>query len=437
MNHNMLQDPRVGYAVALATAATFVLTAESGPSDEVSELAHKTQPAAVQIVEAHPYEDSNTSDNELCVRPGNYDLGKEYEAAERCRDSYRNRRFALVDFTALSEYTMKEIAQDTQSGLRWATAGIVKSTVKVVEPSKAVARKLKEQRGGSCIDYNNPATYASTFAKEHMPELHKYDHIMAITDIPACPPKDGGTILGVANTAPGRFADVFDAANRYKQQGVEEVKKTAIHEGGHILGLDHNSSAGCTPEISKPYRNGQLPPIDLVAYLESCQHKEYYEQPNNIMGHATGGIATLQANPLQRHDLLWPEKVLRGETWVPGKKIGTTGLIFTAEGIQKFYQYGIIDLSKEAVVYDDKQKPHSFTQLSLVPQVMPRGKGNDVSVSNVRLYLSNEQGQHVDLGPVASASATGPKQRFISHGNQVIELSVQSNQVMMRQSTSK
>lgn len=436
MNHNILQNPTVRYAVAVSTAAALAVSIEAGPSDEASELAYKMQPAVEQIIDTPPYEDSDTSDTELCVRPGDYDVIKEYEAAERCQKSYKNRRFALVDFTALSEYTMKEIADDTEIGLHWATAGIVKSTVTVVEPPKAVARKLKEQRVG-CIDYNDPAMYASTFAKEHVPELRKYDHVMAITDIPACPPKDGGTVFGVANSAPGRVADVFDATNMYKRSGVMQVKKVAIHEGGHLLGLDHYSTVRCqSSEGKKSYNNGQMAPLDVPAYLEKCEYFEYATTPSNVMGNSTGEIGAVQADPIQRHDLLWPEKVLRGEIAVPGKEVDTTGLIFSIKGVEKSNQYGVIDLSQEAVIYDDKQKPHTFNQVSLVPQIYYTEK-NVPFINHVRLYLSDENGRHVDIGPILQSSPRMPMQRFLSFGNQVIELELKRDQVMIRQTTSK
>jgi hypothetical protein len=289
----MLQRGAVGVATLLAVDVLGGCT--TAPPTET------TPPSTTQI---DPELERQTKYHEGPVSPCLSNYEPTIKEARACQDMQQNTRIALVNFGFTPEEA-QEAARSMVVPFNRSTNGIFNAQP-VVIPASEAAKKEAEARSTDCID--DFMDFASVAAQAEMPDAldgDKIDIVIALTKAQACDP----SVAGMAEGA--RYADIL--AGGHPTMTPTELGYAAAHEAGHNVGLGHVSEMWCASNLGD--QDPAAGPLNIDAYLQSCEENEYSDYTRSVMGDAFNKEESeFAAEPAQLPEIMWPQEVLEGDT---------------------------------------------------------------------------------------------------------------------------
>ena len=160
--------------------------------------------------------------------------------AFNCQVIMGNMAVAMVNYTNAPAKDLEYLTQDVQTQLYDASDGMIDIKTFDIINASSTARSEFEQRlsNDGCEESTDRSSWGSKIADDAMPNLSKYDRIIAITNSPDCAGWGG---IGTLND---KYAEVYGYINT-DYSGREAFETHVIsHELLHTLGLGHNSTIG-------------------------------------------------------------------------------------------------------------------------------------------------------------------------------------------------
>lgn len=343
-----------------------------------------------------------------------------------CFGTYHESTFALVNLSNLPRDAVSELAEQTEKGLEALTNHIVDATVVVIEAPGEVTQELFDSR--PCINTKDPQQLAATFAFNRMPELERYDHILGITEISSCDPSADGVA-----TVGGRMGDVLDVSRLYRLYGTDYLNIIATHEGGHQLGLHHDSVL-VNPKTTVSEMAAVSGNFDLERFLSGSIYYEYNMSPANVMGNPKiYGFRESGPSPIQLQRIMYYNSVGYDASQMPARVITSEEKKFSPQDIFQHHRYGTIELAQATRLPRSNLTPHKFDELAIVPVASNDEINKTTSVEKVDLYLTRQSGTHQALlGTLMSPKAGQPQKRTISYKDQNIEVNFDGTDMTLR-----
>ena len=370
----------VTYVAGLSLVLTGCTTAPDNDSAPTS--APEPTPTSTVLEAFNPIEAECNPESALKF-VGSNDAYVDSEA-EACLDVYENADIALINYSLDSD-TAKTFAADVEAAIEQATRDDIKPTITIIEPSQE-AMDLYAKNTDDCAEITDLDDYGSFVADAVMPELRKYDKLLAVSNTQSC----NDAAIGVANGTYHRYAEVFEindsleaiAANNGKTtiekketggltvtSSIENPVLTAVHEVLHTFGMGHSGDVtGSGTDMFSYLRSNendatvQSDNLDLTKFFEKSDYSEYIY--DDVMGSPEELPDGATLNALQMSLLEWPQQIL-------GKETKTT----------------LVEVTDKPVSFDAENATSLVAMIKLdTPLPFPQGKGSSYSAGDSQIY---------------------------------------------------
>jgi len=344
------------------------------------------------------------------------------EKARRCEEMQAAGTVAIVSFDA-DPNRISAFSRIIPLKISDATGGKVHLTTTPMDASPTAKAALSYfEHGKDCVDTSDKAPLPARIADATMPELHKYDLVLAVTEQKACGTQAGQTSGRLVNAYVGKAGGNLNTA-----------EAVVLHEVGHGVGENHRGTAGPlapghkVPNILNVYGYALGEPLDLKGYLGGAHgpvaFQEYSLGPN-IMG-TLGTPANVLPDSTQEALLDWPKAVLGQGSSI--EQVGSKPVRISPEdAADNKVASVILDPPAKIVNVNTASADHpasrDFTKLIIEPRVY----GSDMSnvETFVDLQLVDKDHATVDLGTFLQPQGINGGTSVISYGEQHIKVGV-------------
>lgn len=326
-------------------------------------------------------------------------------AAQTCLKG-RAGLIALVGYGTGPEQLSAE-ADAIKVAVKSSTGGLVNVTVVPIAASPESQDALHESTQLSgCVDKNN---LAAEIANEEQ-GLGKYAAVVALTTLKSCV----NGISGMANSLPGRYADVYNVSANSK---IAPIAYVATHELLHIYGLGHHGEVifpnDASPQTLEKKHMTPSGALDMNTFLAQCRFAEYSNaatSPRDVQGmgfeyehtkpennYLSPDQATL--TPIQRDMLRWPELVLDKNAPVKNHHI-VDGTVNYSPIEYKNGEFATIDLATPITLTNKSEAEgaaaHTYNKVAFLPGiVLTQNAMGIVEYEPPYIYLINADGASV------------------------------------------
>lgn len=349
-----------------------------------------------------------------CQALGTSDPKVMQDIKDDCRSAQVDGQILLVDFG--NNNTRSKVAADAaEKLLAYQTQNILTPDIHVAPASPKAKKQLAVmvKKSGGCIE-----DYAAKVAEESMPEIKKYDFVVANSPYSPCESKGG-----IAEPR-GRFADIYNQA--------PSDFSTLAHEVGHLYGLGHADQilkkAGMYQSYFPVNLDGDNKVLSLNQYFKPKGYSyDEYGDHDNIMGqhnHPLGYENQVIPNPFH-------QDLLRSYSGQPlrGKNIMYNSVTISPQEAKNGV-YGIWELNppiaitftkefKRRGVKSKEQQELLFEKLAVVPAY------EDKHAPTYKAYLANtEKGMVADIATFYRGGNPDKSNNysFLSYGEKLLQI---------------
>lgn len=366
----------------------------------------------------------------FCDSPDSTDPVVQRAAAERCIALMKHGRVALVTFEVPRKRAQR-LADRIEESVSSATRKGVNVSLEVVPASSGALKKLDETLGSqNCLNQDEKAkeldSFPSAIAGATMPELKKYDIILAASNTRICKENTVGVASDpqYADILLGSIAAFFKKSANANKLISEAAVDAGGHELMHLYNWGHIGVIG--PRTSQGGVRAFTPkdfPLDKVLYLDKYLRTSRYEEYSigEIMGAADGAPNTA-TNPVQLDELTLPREVLEGEAASPSEVVGADPVIVTdAEAAKGMFARVVLDapicLTPGGTVSD-----HGGVLFDGLAVVATHGTDRlgQHGLRSVKLYFTSSESRNIALFGTLGTAGGKEKSWIIRSGHQTV-----------------